>query len=66
MGLLCMDCAARLLTQPRATSPGMAPPTSIINQKMPTYMPTGQSDEGSSSVEVPSSQATLVCVKLTK
>lgn len=45
-----------------ATCPGMAPPTSIANQeKVSTDQPAGQS-----SVEIPSSQVTLVCVTLTK
>ena len=43
----------------------LGPPTSVINQeKAPTGMPTGQVDRGISSVEVPSSQTTLTCIKL--
>lgn len=43
-----------------------ARPHLSLVKKMPTDTPTGQSDGGSSSVEVLSSQVTRVCVKLTK
>ena len=46
----------------------LGPPTSIINQgNVPTDMSLGQSDGDSSSIEnVPSSQMSLVYVKLIK
>lgn len=45
----------------------LGPPTSVINQKnTPLEMPTGQSVGGNPSVEVPSCQMTLVCVKMAK
>ena len=41
------------------------PPISIINQKkVPTALPADQSHVSNSSVEVPSSQVTLICVRL--
>lgn len=62
------------LIRPRTTRPGMmAPPIvsyalpSIINQESaPTDLHTGQFDGASSSIEVPSSQRTPACVKLTE
>jgi hypothetical protein len=38
----------------------------LIKNILPTDIPTGQSDGGNSLAEVPSSQVTLDCVKLTK
>ena len=45
------------------TQTELCPPTSIINQK---NAPTGCSGEGIFSMNVPSSQETPICVKLTK
>lgn len=46
---------------------GQGPPKSVINQEnASTDMYAGKSSKGSFSVEVPFSQITLVCVKLTK
>lgn len=45
----------------------LGPPTSVINQEnTPLEMPTDQSVGGNPSVEVPSCQMTLVCVKMAK
>lgn len=54
--------------QPRdgTTHRGLGPPIFIINKKMCTHLRRGQSDRGCFSVEAPSSQMTLACVKLTK
>lgn len=38
----------------------------LNQEKRPIGMPTGQSGVGNSSIEVSSSQVTLVCVELTK
>jgi hypothetical protein len=43
----------------------LGPPTSIINQQCTMDVLAGLSHRHTSSIEVPSSQVTLVCVKLT-
>lgn len=46
---------------------GLGPPSSTTDQEnAPTDSPTGQSDEGIFLIGVPSSQMTLVSVKLAK
>lgn len=55
--------AQKHLTGSGTTHSGLCPPTSIINQE--NGLP-GYSDGSIFSINVPSSQMTLVCVKLTK
>lgn len=63
---------AQFLLQPRSTcrrlhhTPWAGPHTAISNQEnIHTDARTGKSNGGNSSVEVPSSQVTVVCEKLT-
>lgn len=53
------------LPRDAATHCGLHSPTSISNQQFPNDMPTGQSDEGNSTIAFPSSQVTLVRIKVT-
>lgn len=56
-------------TLPRVgtTHRGLGPPAPIINKEnAPAGMPTGQSDEGIFSTDVPASQINLTCVKSTE
>lgn len=63
-------CSVSLLTYPSTTYSGTAPPAvrwALPSQpitKMPRPLATGQSEKGSSSPEVPSSQMTPVCIKM--
>jgi hypothetical protein len=77
-GSLFTACSSCFLIQLRTTFPGVASPAmicppphththqSLINKIAPIDVSTGQPDGGIFSAEVPSSQITLVCVKLTK
>lgn len=72
--LFLVACSARFLRPPVTTCSWMElltecwalPPQLLIKQmKWPTDLPTGQSEGWNFSIEVPSSQMVLVCVKLT-
>lgn len=55
------------LVQTRTTHIGLGPPTLISNpENIPIHLPTNQSDGGFFSIKLPSSQMTIVCVKLIK
>jgi hypothetical protein len=61
------------LIEPRTRCPGMAPitmgwalPHQSLIEEMPTGLPAAWSYGGIFFIEVPSSQMTLACVKLTK
>ena len=59
---------ACFIIQPRPTCSGLVPPTvgwTFPHQSLISRMPLGQSDGEISSVEVPSSQMTIACVKFT-
>lgn len=70
--LLLLACPACFLIEPRATRPEVAPP--IIVWTLPhqslikkiTGLPSARSDGGIFPIEVPSSQVTPPCVKLTR
>lgn len=72
-GLFPVACLATFLMRPRPTCLGIAPPmwacSSYIDyqsRKWSTDMPTGQSDRGTSSAKVSSSQITLVGIESTE
>lgn len=65
-----MACSSNVLIEPRITCLGVALPTlptsTVSQENVPQDMPTDKSDEGNPSVEVPSSQGTLIWASLTK
>lgn len=60
--LACLYRSQTQLSREDAVRNGPSPPTSIISQDQspPTDMAAGQPDQGSPSIETPSSQLTLV------
>ena len=73
IGFLSMACSACFLTEPRTTSPGMAPQTigwalptqSLIKKMINTGLSTTRPYGDIFLIEVPSSQINLAYVKLT-
>lgn len=63
-GMFIVTCPVCFLIKPKTTSPGVVPPTIIqLSRKCPTGLPIAWPYGGIFSIEVPSSQMTLACLK---